>query len=101
MSHPLTDEMCASIWRDAKNNWLEYMRKDPTGSRCHVMRAAYDLGAQAGRDEQLDKDGVWLDNNLENYTDDPDYITTSCRHLDYLIEDLVRAMRPAAQGEES
>ncbi len=52
------------------------------------MRLAYDMGAQAGHDEQLEQCIAWLD---DTDCDDPQETATRLR----------QAMRPAAQEEES
>ncbi len=38
--HPLTDALCATIWAETKDNWLEYHGPSPTERR--VMRTAAD-----------------------------------------------------------
>jgi len=69
--HPLTDALCATIWAETKDNWLEYHEPSPTERR--VMRATYDLAV-----EQCVE---WLDNT---HCDDPQETATRLR----------QAMRP-------
>jgi hypothetical protein len=88
--HPLTDEICKKI-AESKVLWHPDWPVLDSHEKTY-MRAAYDLG----RDELL----AWLDKNLENYTDAPDHWGGG-RHIDYLIKDLVRAMRPQQQQEKN
>ncbi len=88
MSHPLTDKMCSEI-----DDSIDSEYGTPTFSEC--IRKGYDIGVKAGREEQLKKDLEWLDEYGQDYFDHYSH------ELHMLLGDLVRAMRPAAQGEES
>jgi len=79
MSHPLTDEF---LGRQCQ--WL-FDEQD--------MRLAYDMGAQAGRDEMLKEVIQWFDENEDNYFDH--HTIGRIR----LMADLKEAMSPTAQEE--
>ncbi len=81
--HPLTDKIC----RDLTGHMIYY---SPTVF--NDMRAAYDLGLQAGRDEQLEQCVEWLARL------DPKYALATHSTLARMMKD---AMRPTAQEEES
>ncbi len=83
-NHPLTDKIC----RDLTGHMIYY---SPTVQR-NDMRAAYDLGLQAGRDERL-KDVVAHLNSLGSNDN-------ACKlGLDLLISHLLVAMQAKAEEE--
>ncbi len=98
--HPLTNEICSELTRthpltdkiiskqfgryDGIDDVMVYDEDD--------MRAAYDLG----RAEQLEQVMTWLDENLNNYTDD-NYLG-DCQPFYELIPDLEKAMRPTQEN---
>ncbi len=84
MKHPLTDKIC----RDLAGHMIYY---SPTVQR-NDMRAAYDLGVQAGCDKQLRQVLEWLDEYGQDYFDHYSH------ELHALLGDLLVAMRPQENG---
>ncbi len=88
--HPLTDTVCRGLCDQGT-----FRRRSLSRFLFDNMRRAYDMGAQAGNNEQLDKVLEWLNKNLENYSDnDVLVINGDCEFTYQLREDLEEAMRP-------
>ena len=88
MTHPLYDKR---LFIDFMRLKRDLVPDSNHNFNCDDMRAAYDLG----RAEQLEQVMTWLDENLNNYTDD-NYLG-DCQPFYELIPDLEKAMRPTQE----
>ena len=93
--HPLTDETCYQLWQHNKANQIE--RQEPF-ARPPVTWLATQRLMRATADWQLEQVMEWLEENLDNYTDD-DYLG-DCEPIYKLGLDLKKAMRPIQDGSE-